>query len=292
MPVNVRSSGKVIFCTIMSCMLCVCACCRPAAADEKVAGSDGYGNVYEITEFLDEEHYNEYMTDDGTLYTKLIDFIRLLDDSPEMDFCSYASNCIEVIGTEIPETCVVNHGTADEDASRYIIDGESITAAEAIQVSDGFSTLFPLGIVEGRGFGPTDREYTETDVIPVILGSAYNPSFDVGDTFEGYYICERRSFKVIGFTDDISFFYERSRNDAASYADRIIMPFGNSAEDTFAARAVMLQRVCGYIMPVNGRDSAVLAIGGYLDDVGLGDWKDEIMVNEMSLQYKTAGRLR
>lgn len=272
--------------SVMAGLLCGCEGWNANKAEKHITDANQYDNVYEITELLDEGQYGEYMNDAGSRFHRLLDFRRRLAESSEFAFYAFASNFVEIVSDEIPETCLVNHGTEFEDGSGYVIDGENITAAEAIQISENFFSLFPLKITEGRCFEASDFDYRNTESIPVILGKAYQDTFQLGDVFEGYYICERRSFKVIGFTDAGSEFYSRSNSRMVSYENDIIMPFQNITEDAFSARAILLQQICGFIVPRNDRDTVLQTIREYLTDTGLADWGEAIIVNEKSLQEK------
>lgn len=243
-------------------------------------------DIYEVSEFLDNTQYDEYMTDAGTLFGRLKAFQCRLAESSEFEFHAFANNFIEVINHEIPEVCVVNHDTEYEAESRYKIDGESITVAEAIQISDHFFELFPLKICEGRSFEPSDFYWQNADTIPVILGNAYRDSFHLGDTFEGYYICERKSFTVIGFTDTESVFYLRGSSCMVPYGCFIIMPFETIEEDSFSARAILLQQISGFMVTHNGRESAVEKMLEYLKESGLENWSEMISVFEKKVATK------
>lgn len=262
----------------------LCGCERPGESKTEELNTNEKNAVYQVSEFLDEPQFDEYMNDEGALFDRLKTFQRRLADSPEFEFHAFANNPVEIISHEIPDICMVNHGTEYEDESRYEIDGEIITAAEAIQVSDHFFELFPLKIVEGRSFEPSDFNSRNAGPIPVILGNAYRDSFQPGDTFEGYYILERKTFTVIGFTDTESDFYLRRSNCMAPYGSFIIMPFESTEEDSFSARAILLQQICGFVVTHHGREPAVDTIREYLTESGLENWRDAIVVFEKSLQ--------
>ena len=276
----------LLFLSLIPILLCGCAGTGERITEEPGINTNENIGIYEVSEFLDEERYDEYMNDAGSLFGRLQAFRHQLANSSEFGFHAFANNPVEVINRVIPEICFVNHGTEYEDESRYEIDGESITAAEAIQVSDRFFSLFPLKITEGRGFEPSDFDCRNADTIPVILGDAYRDTFRPGDTFDGYYICDRRSFTVIGFTDTESDFYLRRGNRMAPYGRFIIMPFEKIGEDSFSVRAILLQQICGFIVTNNGRESALNTIREYLTENGLGNWCDAIAVSEKSLKEK------
>lgn len=275
----------ILLLTMASGLLCGCESQNAGTKEISIDSDSKYGSIYEISECLDDEQYDEYMNDDCALFCRLLDFRHRLTDSAEFMFCAFAENFIEIIDKEVPETCIVNHNTEYEADSKYVIDGDSITATEAIQISEDFFTLFPAEIAAGRSFESSDFS-DDADFIPVILGSDYRDFFDLGDTFEGYYICERRMFTVIGFTAPGEEFYLRSNNRMVAYDNYIIMPFENIAEDSFSARAILLQQICGFIVPQNSLNSALQTIREYLTDAGLEGWTDAIVLSEKSLQDK------
>lgn len=274
----------VLLCALTVLVLCGCAG-RNAPAD---------GDLYVMTELLDDGHFGEYMDDDGTLFSRLTVFRTLLEESPEFGFFAYAENFIEVIGADIPDICAENYGTEFADESEYMIGEEKVTAASAIQVFGDFFSLFPMEVAEGRSFVPEDFGLSSNDEIPVILGSAYNGTFRPGDTFEAYYILERRTFRVAGIAaPGTGPFYLKSLNRAETYDRYIIMPFERIGEDTepsFARRAVLLQQICGFLAPRTDAAAAADEIGRYLEDSGLGDWTGFIAVNPKKLDIKTGGR--
>lgn len=276
----------ILFLCMVSILLCGCAGTEKYQAEKQITNTNKTDNVYKVSEFLDDAQYDEYMNDAGILFGKLKAFQCQLADSSEFAFHAFANNLIEVIDHEIPDECVVNHDTEYEAESGYEMDGERITAAEAIQVSDRFFDLFPLKICEGRSFEPSDFHEWNADAIPVILGSAYRDSFHTGDTFEGYYICERRSFTVIGFTDTASDFYLHGSSRMVPYSRFIIMPFEKIGEDSFSARAILLQQINGFLVTHKGRESAVETIRKYLTESGLANWREAIIVLEKSLPVK------
>lgn len=278
----------ILLSILTTCLFCGCEASGTNKADDTTvdANRNDYVNVYEVSEYLTEDQYDEYMNDDGTLFHRLLEYRHLLTDCSEFEFFAYCNNFIEVINNEIPEICYVNFGTEFQAQSEYVINGENITAAEAIQVSENYFSLFPIDITAGRGFQSTDFDYHDSESIPVILGEAYRELFNLGDTFEAFYIGDRRTFTVIGFADTESIFYLRSGKRMESYECYIVMPFENIGEDSAsetAARAVLLQEICGYIELNGDRSSALQTIRRYLKDVGLEDWSEAIAVNDKSL---------
>lgn len=277
---------------VTMCLLCGCENRKIHDSRNTAENHDRYGNIYEISEFLDAEQYDQYMNDDGTRYDKLQNAKYQFDNASEFELYSYANNFIEIIDADIPDECIVNHGTEYESDSKYEIDGEKIIATEAIQVSENFFALFPMQLSSGSCFESIDFQERGEGVIPVILGNAYRETFDLGDTFEGYYICERRTFEVIGFAKQGSVFYSKGNNTLTDYERYIIMPFENVAHDSYSARAVLLQQICGFIETKGSRDAALSAVRKILTDAGLEGWTDMIRINEKSVQDKLNGIIK
>ena len=285
-----RLTSIILLLSIMAMMSLLFGCARSEIDKAENSTVDTnksvYNDIYELSEHLTEEQYDEYMNDDGSLFYSLLEFGNRLTESSEFEFYAYCNNFVEVINSEIPETCIVNYGTEFETESKYVINGENITATEAIQVSKNFFKLFPIEITEGRCFQSTDFDCHYSEPIPVILGTAYHESFHLGDKFEAYYIGERRSFTVIGFIDEESVFYQRSEGRMESYERYIVMPFESIKEDSASSRAILLQQICGFIELYGDHSYALQTIQGYLKDTGLEDWNESIVVNSKSIREK------
>lgn len=246
-----------------------------------------YGNVYEITEFLKDDVYGRYMNDDGKIFTRLQDFKSKLENSSDFTFYAYDNNFIEVINEEIPETCLVNYGSDYVGESKYEIDNESISAVEAIQVSKNYFDLFPAEIAEGRGL--EDSDFVNSDNFPVLLGNAYKDHFKVGDSFEGYYVTERKTFTVIGFIETDHSFYLKSKNSLDSYDNYLVVPFIEVEDSSFFSRIILLQGVCGFIESSEDRNVIAQTINEYLKEADLEKLVGMIVINKNSIKDKLNG---
>lgn len=243
-----------------------------------------YSYTWRMAEHFDDPSYDEYMHDNGQRFQSLMSFSEKLRSSEELIFTPYTSNLVELLGITVPDQCIVNYGTDFAEESVYEIDGEPATAAEALQVTDSLFDLFPLQITEGRGFTDDDYDYLGKGRIPVILGAAYKETFSVGDTFEGYYIFERFTFEVIGFSEGRNYFYSSVDGRPVPYDRYIIMPFANVSEDSEMGRIILLQKICGLITDENGRNHALKLVNELLAETGLEDWIGQITVTNDSLR--------
>ena len=278
-----RITGKLFFCSAL--IICCTACSKQAAPDTvTLPNLPVYGNTWRMAELLDDSAYDEYMHGDGQTFQKLLAFSRKLQSSEDPVFTAYTANPVELLNTAVPDQCMVNSGTEFADESVYEIDGEPAVAAEALQAAHRFFELFPVQISEGRAFTDEDYDCLNSRRIPVILGSAYNESFSVGDTFEGYYIMERFVFEVIGLAESGNPFYSSAENRPVLTDRYIIMPFAEVSEDTAIARAVLLQKTGGLITDSRGRDHALEQVGEWLAEAGLEDWTEQFYITDSSLQ--------
>lgn len=243
-----------------------------------------YSFTWRMAEWLDDSLYDEYMHDDGQRFQSLLDFSEKLRSSGELTFIPYTTNFVELLNLTIPEQCVVNYGTEFAGESVYDIDGEPAIAAEAIQVTENFFDLFPVQIIEGRGFTDDDYDFLGRGKIPIILGAAYKGAFSLGDRFEGYYIFERFLFEVIGFAESGKTFYSSGDGRPVPFDRYIIMPFASVSEDSEMGRILLLQQICGLITDENGRDHAWKQVNEWLDETGLADWTDQFYMSDASLE--------
>ena len=243
-----------------------------------------YSFTWRMAEILDDSLYDEYRQDNGHRFQALLAFSERLRSSGELIFIPYATNPLELLNLTIPDQCMVNYGTEFAGESAYEIEGEPAVATEAVQVTENFFNLFPVQITEGRKFTDEDYDFLGKGTIPVIMGAAYRGSFSLGDRFEGYYICDRFTFEIIGFAESGSAFYSSSDRRPVSYDRYVIMPFASISEDSEIGRILLLQQFCGLITDENGRDDALKQVNEYLADSGLEDWIGQFYIMDASLR--------
>ena len=251
-----------------------------------------YSFTWRMAERLDDSFYDEYRQDDGQRFQSLLTFSDKLRSSGELTFIPYATNPLELLNLTLPDPCRVNYGTEFAGESDYEIEGEPAVAAEAVQVTESFFDLFPVQITEGRRFTEEDHDFLGKGTIPVILGAAYKGSFSLGDRFEGYYICDRFTFEIIGFAESGSAFYSSGDGRPVSCDRYIIMPFASVSEDSEIGRIILLQQCCGLITDGNGREDALKRVNEYLADSGLGDWVGQFYIMDTSLKTNLAPFLK
>lgn len=283
---NGKSKQKLLLIFLISIMLLFGNASCESVFDNKVTLDDlpAYSFTWRMAERLDDSLYDEYRQDNGQRFRSLLAFSERLRSSGELTFIPYATNPLELLNLTIPDQCMVNYGTEFAGESAYEIEGEPAVAAEAVQVTENFFDLFPVQIIEGRGFSDEDYEFLGKGTIPVIMGAAYKGSFSLGDRFEGYYLCDRFTFEIIGFAESGGAFYSSGDSRPVSLDRYIIMPFASVSEDSEIGRIILLQQSCGLITDRNGRDDALKQVNEYLADSGLGDWSGQIYITDANLR--------
>ena len=289
MPTSFLKNGKnriklpLVFLISIMLLFGINSCGSVVDNKEMLDDLPAYSFTWRMAEWLDDSFYDEYMHDDGQRFQSLLDFSEKLRSSGDLTFIPYTTNFVELLNLTIPEQCVVNYGTEFAGESAYEIEGEPAIAAEAVQVTENFFDLFPVQILEGRGFTDDDYDFLRRGKIPIILGAAYQGTFSLGDRFEGYYIFERFLFEVIGFAESGKTFYSSGDGRLVSYDRYIIMPFASVSEDSEMGRILLLQQICGLITDENGRDHAWKQVNEWLAETGLEDWADQFYMSDASL---------
>ena len=231
-----------------------------------------YANTYPVSEFLDDDTYNKYMNDDGSIFNCITKFCDSLTNAKQFSYVPFVGNEIELLNIDIPECC-------REMKDTYKINNQSAMAVKAIQISKSFTDLFPYKIDKGRDFIIEDYNYYISKTIPIILGSAYNDYFSVGDVFEGYYLFERFNFEVIGILDSDSTFYNKQVGGLDSYDNFIIMPLANVTEDNEFSRIVSLQKLSGFMLVNGNRQEALEEYYNLLDLADLKYLSNQFTIN-------------
>lgn len=159
--------------------------------------------------------YNDLMETDAFHYLEIgSQFVEFHGDyKGKIDFV-YGSN------TSMKESNV-NQSTQSGDSVYYC------TPLNAVQIGKSVVNYFELDekVSLGRAYRDSDFEYNE-NYIPLILGNAYLDVYDIGDSFEIYYLFTKFNGKVIGILDsDIEL---PSSNVLISVDTYIIMPYLNS----------------------------------------------------------------
>lgn len=238
------------------------------AEKNAVQYEETYGNktYYYTSEALSDAVYYEYLERNNcSIYNNLSLFIEKLRNSEVFTYIEIIHQHLEIVSPVIPDKYLLNYEDGIADESKFYYNNELLYATKAIQVSPSFFTEYNITISEGQGFTEKDY-YQESNMIPVLLGSEYSDLFQVGDTFESYYITDKFQFIVKGFVSKESFFYSRIDSDMVSCNRYIIMPsiiFQSASE---IAKYALLQKFTGIVSSSLGYEETVAVFEEYMKE--------------------------
>ena len=86
-----------------------------------------YANTYPVSEFLDDDTYNKYMNDDGSIFNCITKFYDSLTNAKQFSYVPFVGNEIELLNIDIPECC-------REMKDSYKINNQSAMAVKTIQI--------------------------------------------------------------------------------------------------------------------------------------------------------------
>lgn len=241
----------------------------------------GEKNFYSAKEALSDLDYYQYIDESNDSdFEKLLNFKNALLNSKDFTYIAIPEQFLE-LSFEVPEICLYNYEEGYSDSSVQEYDGKLIYQTKAIEVSDAFFEEFPIELSQGEPFSQEDYVYQEGKPIPVLLGSAYQDEFQIGDSFEGNYLFEEITFIVTGFLESESFFYSSNRGNFVSCERYMVLPALSFHEASYFSKIALLQQMCGVISSHYSREKTAELYQNYLEEAGLGTW-DLLVVNPES----------
>ncbi len=185
-----------------------------------------YGDMehYWTAEALDDLDYNTYLCDDtGKLYDKLSNIRQLLWSEEQFQFYTCCTQPIE-IKNKIEDIFLYGYEQGNTECSVQEIDGIMRYTTKCLLVSEKFFDCNNIKIKTGRGFEEEDYQYNKGENVPVLLGSAYEEYYNIGDCIQAEYLNEDMTLQVVGFLDSDMFFISGLDQDFTSTERYIILP--------------------------------------------------------------------
>jgi len=224
-------------------------------------------------EGISDNIYYRYLDEDNDKdFYHLLSFKNRLNNCDSFIYTEIMSQPLEIINSTIPDIFLLNYESGDWDYSVYEYDGDTIYAAKSIQVSESFFMEFNIEVLDGNTFSEEDYLFDKNKEIPVLVGIAYKEYFDIGDKFEGYYIFEKRTFVVNGFTKEQSFFYSRNKDDFISLERYVILPSLKVDVAEEFSKILLLQQMTGIISSSLGYEKTLEIYNEYLKESGIDEW--------------------
>ena len=221
---------------LIVCMILLIACCTYLLGVLISQGKDTKENIedyqdtygkktyYYTTENIPDKIYYEYLAEENRTYIQHVrNFLKKLQNEQDFSYVMIYNQFLE-LEQKVSDIFLDGYEFGDTESSIYQWEGETRYYTKCLQVSDSFFKEYNVEISEGAGFSQEDYILKEERVIPVLLGESYKDFYHVGDTFSGEYLFESFTWKVIGFVDEKTFFYNRATGSFESCERYIIMP--------------------------------------------------------------------
>ena len=149
---------------------------------------------YLLTDLGDETgEFQEYLDSDDS-FDKLNQFVRELRENSSFSFISTVQQSIYFENPIVPDT---RFSYYDENSGDFNDGGHQ--TLKCVQLSPSAFTVFRLSMQQGEIFSEPDYTISERASVAVLLGSAYQEYFQIGDTFSGNFAGLETQFCVKGF---------------------------------------------------------------------------------------------
>ncbi|MBO4866772.1 MAG: hypothetical protein J5582_09455 [Ruminococcus sp.] len=242
-------------------------------AEKKYTETYGEMTLYYTSEGLSELTYQNFCNGAGREdFDKLHSFLEKLKNTDRFDFVSMSSQNLEVTSQPFDEQFLYGYEEGKSVEPQMGPDDKMMYETKSIQVSQKFFDTFSVSVSEGSGFDKGDYILNDDGEIPVLLGSAYKGSFSIGDTFEGYYMCEPFRYRVKGFVGNDAFFFNRANNKMISCERYIILPALYSDKADNFARIMLLDQVFGFVNSSLGYEVTKQIFDDFRTESGIGNW--------------------
>lgn len=180
-------------------------------------------NIYKV---ISPSYDKDKEYDKETLLSKKSELYKWLIDNNNFKFCIQSNTSIY-----IKDFCSDDKFYYDIGEYKYITNPftniyGNYSNINCIYINDKYSENFVIDTSEGRGFEKSD--FSENEIIPIILGYNYKNIYKVGDTFKYFDFLDKKvkTLKVVGITKSSIYFY--NSGDIESFDNKIIVPLRSS----------------------------------------------------------------
>ncbi|ERH54771.1 MULTISPECIES: hypothetical protein [Bacillus amyloliquefaciens group] len=208
-------------------------------------------NIYQLSDTLFDEKEEKYFSNPKDL----LKLKRFYGELIRNDNFKYLNTTLQPIGVKNFKGDATfldgyEYGSTEEPYSKDKEMGK-YQLVKSVQLNDKVFSVANLKMKKGSFFSKKDYIYTKERVIPVILGSAYQNIYKVGDSIRLDYIDKTFNGKVIGILDRNSVI--PVRDEMEFYIDRyIVFPDMNISETPVSQSELTFQQR-HYLQLINGQ---------------------------------------
>ena len=219
---------------------------------EKFEQDYGENHFYWMNEDFNDQVFYTYMEEENSIqYHALINLVNDLYNEKNFDYYTCNAQPFMMEGTA-QDIFLFGYEGGDIEGEKFVQDGVDYSQVKVLQVSEKFFTCNHVKVKIGEEFTKEDYNYLENHEVPVLLGSAYQDVYRIGDVIEGNYISERMKLKVKGFLDVKTFYLSSGSNDFESLERHIILPAWIIPEKTEFSKIATLMLLNGNIQSKAG----------------------------------------
>ena len=238
------------------------------------AYEDTYGKktYYYTNENIPDKIYYEYLAEENqTDIQRIQSFLKKLQHEQDFSYVMIYNQFLE-LEQKVPDIFLDGYEFGDTESSIYEWKGETRYYTKCLQVSESFFEEYNVEISEGEGFSQEDYTLKEGKVIPLLLGNAYKDFYQLGDTFSGEYLFEAFTWKVVGFLDEKTFFYNTATGSFESCERYMLMPaLTTQGTDEFSKLCGICQ-LSGEIISDKGYPNVQKRFQELLEEENLQNW--------------------
>ncbi len=251
---------------------------RADANTEELNEAYGQTRYYRVVEDLSDFMYISYIREDGTeVFEHLNHFMEMLYNEESFTFVSLSEQIAQFIDFAPPSVVLDSYENGIPENSIFKYEGHTYYSAKQLIVSQSFFETSSIEAKEGRLFTDDEYIYQENQPIPVLLGSAYEGVFALGDRFEARSLYDSTEYEVVGFLGDDAFFYAFNKGQMVSCERYIVVPafrfkHTDVSKVSDNARVVLLVDTYGYIISNKDYEEATTRYLELLENADLGDW--------------------
>lgn len=214
------------------------------------------GSIYAVNDrlFMDPRAERDYFQSEASL-PWIKRYLNALEENDRFPYYINGRHQLEIPDCGLPGQF---HLFTPDGAGNHIVG--------AVQFNERYVQDFPIALAEGRSFASPDYIY-RGDFIPVIVGSAFQEIYEVGDVFSAEFMTIPVRCKVVGIAQRDAMLVLQEQ---IQYLDRYVMMPAlhfdappKDEEEAFFQKANYLQHCSGYFRAED--DGAFGALAAYFE---------------------------
>ncbi|WP_160037158.1 hypothetical protein [Paenibacillus sp. An7] len=202
--------------------------------------------IYQLLDgYYDGDEYANFVSQSDYL-NRLKTYYNQLNNTNDFQYLAMFNHHILLKDTGIPEEFIEGY---EQGSKKYQenIDGTPYTAVKSFQMNKQAMDYFGLSVEKGTIWD--ENEFKDNTILPVLLGSAYQDVYSVGDETTINFYSKTFTVKIIGFLKENSKLFFNDNTEF--YLDKyIILPY-RDYEDPTSETDELFQQI-SYFAMVNG----------------------------------------